>query len=122
MNGVTIEEQPPCKSPCQGPTLNFWKMFQFQFGRRDAIETVAGSRASLFAGLVLVLLTAIPRNYDQSFFFESPLWLFGPLIFSTFSGTFLFLILYHGFIRPSLDDPGSISKAAQWRSFMSLFW
>jgi hypothetical protein len=122
MNIAESEEQPLCSSPSQAPALSLREMLRFQFGQRDAIETVARSRAALSTGLALVLLTAIPRNYDQSFFLESPLWLFGPPIFSAFSGTFLFLILYHGFIRRHLEAPQTISKAAQWRSFMSLFW
>jgi len=97
-------------------------MTRFQLGQSEAIEAVAGNRTSLFTGLVLVLLTAIPRNYDQTYFLESPFWLAGPLIFSFFSGSFLFLILYYGFIRRHLEARKIISNKAQWRCFMSLFW
>jgi hypothetical protein len=95
-------------------------MLRFQYGQNDAIEAVARNRASLFTGLVLVLLTGIPRNYDQTWLLESPFWLVGPLIFSFFSGSFLFLILYFGFIRRHLEAPKP--KQAQWRCFISLFW
>ena len=94
----------------------------FQLGKRDAIEAVARSRGSFFTGVILVLLTAIPRNYDQTYILESPFWLFGPLLFSFFSGSFLFWILYSGFIRRHLEAPETVSRATQWRSFMSLFW
>jgi len=102
--------------------MNFRTMMRFQFGQADAIETVARNRASFFTGLVLVLLTSIPRNYDQAYFMESPFWLVGPLIFSFFSGSFLFLILYFGYIRRHLEASKTILKKAQWRCFMSLFW
>jgi len=75
--------------------------------------------------MVLVLITAIPRNYDQIYWRESdawPYWLFAPLIFSLFSGTFLFGFIYFGFIRGWLDDPRSVPVRQQWRRFMALFW
>ena len=102
--------------------VNFRSILGFQFGRKEAIEEVARSRAALPTGVALVLLTAIARNYDQRFFLESPLWLIGPLIFSFFSGTFLFWVLYTGFIRRHLDDAEPVPQGQQWRRFMSLFW
>ena len=44
-----------------------------------------------------------------------------PLLFSCFSGSFLFWALYGLFIRRHLE-PKDISKLAQWRSFLALFW
>jgi hypothetical protein len=94
---------------------------RFQLGFSDAVESVARNRASFLTGIILVLLTGIARNYDQDYFPETPLALFGPLIFSFFSGTFLFLVLYYGFIRLNLE--GEDNKTwTQWFRFMSLFW
>ena len=102
--------------------MNLRTIASFQLGKRHAIEAVAENRASFVTGLILALLTAIPRNYDQTYILESPFWLFGPLLFSFFSGSFLFWMLYSGFIRRHLEAPETVSRAAQWRSFMSLFW
>ena len=48
-------------------------IIQFQFGKRSAIEAIARSKAAFFTGIILVLLTAIPRNYDQLAVSEQPL-------------------------------------------------
>src|SRR5436190_1804978 len=97
-------------------------MLGFQFGGKAAIEAVARSRSALPTGIALVLLTGIARNYDQKFILESPLWLIGPLIFSFFSGTFLFAIVYWGFSRRHLGAAGTLPSSGQWRRFMALFW
>jgi hypothetical protein len=97
-------------------------LLRFQFGDRSAIETAANNRGTLITGVVLVLLTAIARNYDQSFILESPLWLLGPILFSLVSGSFLFVILYYGFIRRHLEGPQEFPTSGQWRTFMGLFW
>jgi hypothetical protein len=76
----------------------------------------------VYVGLVLVLVTAIPRNYDQLFFLGSPAWLIGPLVFSFFSGSFLFFFLYYAFFRRHLETPACVSATEQWRSFLALFW
>jgi len=102
--------------------VNLRTIASFQLGKRHAIEAVAENRASFVTGLILALLTAIPRNYDQTYILESPFWLFGPLLFSFFSGYFLFWMLYSGFIRRHLEAPETVSRVAQRRSFMSLFW
>ena len=115
---------------------------RFQFGDSSSIRAAAQNRNSLWIGLLLVLLTAVARNYDQMHFSESPMWLLGPLVFSFFSGSFLFIVLYDVFLRrsfeppylnphsipgnisaetPSNEKPG-ISRFAQWRTFMGLFW
>lgn len=102
--------------------MNFRTLLGFQFGCGDAIDAVARSRASFFTGMVLVLLTGIPRNYDQIYFRETPFWLIGPLVFSLFSGTFVFAALYFGFIRRRFEAPQNVSFGSQWRCFISLFW
>lgn len=76
----------------------------------------------MLTGLVLVLLTAVARNYDQTFVLETPFWLIGPLVFSFISGSFLFSVLYRGFLRPRFYEPKVVSRGQQWRCFMGLFW
>jgi len=98
--------------------VNAWTIGRFLLGQATAIREVAGNRAALWTGIVLVLVTAIARNYDQNYVLESPLWLFGPLIFSFFSGSFLYGILIRGFAQRRFDQDAK----AQWPSFMALFW
>jgi hypothetical protein len=95
-------------------------VFRFVFGNADTIRAVARSRAALWTSIVLVLLTGIARNYDQTFILESPMWLIGPLVFSFFSGSFLYLILIRGFARRHF--PQENRKEKQWATFMALFW
>jgi hypothetical protein len=102
--------------------VTFGTIFRFQFGTAAAIRAVAENRNSIFVGIILVLLTAIARNYDQMHFTESAMWLAGPLVFSLFSGTFLFGILYLVFIRRHLADRAAVSFWRQWIGFMGLFW
>lgn len=72
-----------------------------------------------------MFLTAIARNYDQSFIGEKPfLWLFGSLLFSLVSGTWLYLVCYAVFARWRMkgnqaDRPPFMSG---WVCFMGLFW
>lgn len=94
------------------------------FGSATAIWSVAVGRNWWPLGPLLVLLTAIPRSYDQTWIAEKPfLWIFGPLIFSWFSGLFLFSVLNGLFLcwrrSPDLPKPGF---SAQLASFMGLFW
>lgn len=122
--------------------MTFSTLARFLFGDATAIRATAQNRNSLWIGLLLVLLTAVARNYDQMHFSESPMWLLGPLVFSFFSGSFLFIVLYDVFIRRSFEPPylnahsipgnisaetppnekPGISQFAQWRTFMGLFW
>ena len=93
----------------------------FLVGNGNSIRAVASSRAAIWTGLLLVLLTAIARNYDQTFILENPfLWLFGSLLFSLFSGAWIFLVAYGiawGYM--STDRPRMWSA---WPAFMGLFW
>jgi hypothetical protein len=98
--------------------VNLWTVFRFFFGNPGAIREIAANWAGLWTGIVLVLLTGIARNYDQTFFLETPMWLIGPLAFSLCSGSFLYLILVRGFARRHF--PEGIQK--QWPTFMALFW
>src|SRR5204862_7253608 len=90
------------------------------FGAASAIREVASNRAALWTGIVLVLLTGIARNYDQSYFLKTPMWLIGPLAFSFFSGTFLYGILVRGLARRHF--PEGHQKGGQWVTFMAAFW
>ncbi len=98
----------------------------FQFGRADAIRTVATSSSAIWTGIVLVLLTAFARNYDQTYIPEKPfLWFFGPLLFSLVSGTWLFLITYGLCARLKMPDVDYARRPPlwrHWRGFMGAFW
>jgi hypothetical protein len=89
-----------------------------------AIQAVARSRAALPTAIGLVLLTAVARSYDQTWIGENPfLWLLGPLLFSLVSGTWLFLIVYAGFVRAHWgpdDQWGSVWR--DWPTFMGIYW
>lgn len=98
---------------------------RYLFGQAEAIFKVAGSRSALWTGIALVLLTAIARNYDQTFISENPiLWLLGPLLFSIVSGSWLYLVIYAGFARRRMYAPGDPMPTPDggWPSFMGLFW
>jgi hypothetical protein len=103
--------------------VNLRTLARYIFGDANAIRTVAIEKNSIWLGIGLVLLPAIARNYDQNFILETPLWLFGPLLFSFFSGTFLFWIL-RGFVSKhitvEIEEPNQTDSP--WRSFMGLFW
>jgi len=87
----------------------------YQVGNRGAIERVAASPATFLTGLLLVLITGIPRNYDQIYFLESWRWLYGPLAFSLVSGTWMYFVAR---TRPA----EKINNPFRWRAFMGLFW
>jgi len=94
-------------------------------GQGSAIREVAESRSALWTGIGLVLLTSIARNYDQTFIGEKIfLWLFGSLLFSMVSGTWLYIIVYGWFVRRGAADADGNKPAfwSGWRGFMGLFW
>jgi hypothetical protein len=97
----------------------------YLLGRGTAIRTVAENRLSIWVGMGLVLITAIARNYDQTFIGEKPfLWLFGPLLFSVVSGTWLYALIYGEFVRRASARSGLAKPSywGRWRCFMGLFW
>ena len=100
--------------------MNIWTIAGYLAGNASSIREVASTRAALWTGVALVLLTGIARNFDQNFVLETPLWLVGPLIFSFFSGSFLYAILIRGFARRHL--PKEIPMESRWTTFMALFW
>lgn len=102
--------------------VDFLKYF---FGGRAAILKVAQWRGGIWAGIFLVLLTGIARNYDQTFIPENPvMWLFGPLLFSFISGSWLYIVLYGCFARREIADADGVKPNfwSGWRLFMGLFW
>jgi hypothetical protein len=97
-------------------------ILRYQFGSRPAIQAVATDSRAWIIGVALVLMTAVARNYDQSHFTESPLRLLGPLVFSFFSGTFLYFVLWKLFLKRHLAANAEPGAANQWLAFMGLFW
>jgi hypothetical protein len=102
--------------------VNLRTAASFLFGRPSAIHTIAQSSAAVPFAVALVLLTGIARNYDQNHVTESPMWLIGPLLFSFFSGGWLFFILYHRCVKRFLKADSLPADSHPWRSFMGLFW
>lgn len=99
---------------------------KYLFGQAEAIRRVAGSRAAVWTGLALVLLTSIARNYDQTLIAEKPfLWFFGSLLFSFVSATWMYLVVYKTFARRSSSkawDDRKPPEGSAWPSFLGLFW
>jgi len=87
----------------------------YQVGNRGAIERVAASPATFITGLLLVLITGIPRNYDQIYFLETWRWLYGPLAFSLVSGTWMYWAAKVETVEPQ-------ERPSSWFGFMGLFW
>jgi hypothetical protein len=105
--------------------VNARTILAYLFGRREAILEVAANKAALWTGIVLVLLTSIARNYDQTHITEKPfLWLFGPLFFSLVSGTWLFWGGVGCVAVKEMDLTESERKTWMrwWPQFMGLFW
>jgi hypothetical protein len=94
------------------------------FGNAEAIKEVAASKSALWWALALVFITAIPRNYDQTFILEKPfLWVFGPVVFSTLSSLFIFCFIFLFLIRAK-RPPDELKPRfwPQYRSFLGLYW
>jgi hypothetical protein len=103
------------------PTNGLW----YLFGQRRAILELATWRQGIWAGLILVVLTGVARNYDQEFILENPLkWLLGSLLFSIVSGSWLYVVLYGWFARREMKyaEAGKPDFWSGWRLFMGLFW
>lgn len=90
-------------------------LLSYQLGRAEAIRRVAGSKHLLLVGAALVLITSIPRNYDQTYIGEVPWWPIIPLLFSLVSGSFLYWVLERGFLREAEGKD-------KFRRFLGLFW
>jgi hypothetical protein len=92
-------------------------LLTYQFGNLEAVRRVAGSRYLLVVSATLVLITSVPRNYDQTYIGEVPWWPVIPLAFSFISGSFVFWVLYRGFIK----EAGDGFRRKYWM-FIGLFW
>jgi hypothetical protein len=92
----------------------------YQFGSRSAIEQAARNRWLPLIGAMLVLITSVPRNYDQTYLGEVPWWPVLPLVFSFFSGALVFAFLDRGIFRKALAKEESGSSYF-WQ-FLGLFW
>lgn len=105
--------------------MNSRTILLYLFGHAGAIREVAQSRAAFVTGLVLVLITTIPRNYDQTFIGnDMARWLFASLLFSLVSGTWLYGVAY-GWLarwRMGAEDRTDADFFSGWRCFMGLFW
>jgi hypothetical protein len=91
---------------------------RYCFGSASAIREVAADGGALWTGIFLVILTGIARNYDQNYVLETPMWLIGPLVFSFFSGSFVYWLVIRCFGKRHFRA----RPEGQWRSFMALFW
>jgi len=98
-------------------------IIRYLFGQAEAIRTVASARSAIWTGIILVFLTSIARNYDQTHISENAFrWVFGSLLFSVVSGTWLFLVSYCGFARRGMVDKDREAIWSHWPQFMGLFW
>lgn len=98
-------------------------IIRYLFGQAEAIRTVASARSALVTGIILVFLTSIARNYDQTHISESPgRWVFGSLLFSLVSGTWLYVICYGWIARLEMEAEKKPSYWSGWRGFMGVFW
>lgn len=105
--------------------MNASAILLYQFGHRRSIEAVARSASAFWIGLFLVLITAIPRNYDQFHISEhTAKWIFGPLLFSTASGFLVWFAAYRLGTRRGIRkaELKRTSVGNDWMSFMGLFW
>src|SRR5688572_16489670 len=92
-------------------------LLMYQLGDAGAIRRVAGSSYLLGVAAVLVVITSVPRNYDQTYIGEVPWWPVIPLLFSLGSGSFLFLVLQAAFIRQVEER-----CFRKYFLFLGLFW
>lgn len=104
------------------PRTPLFAWLLFLLGHRGSILTIASRSGAWAVGIVLVLLTAIARNYDQTWIGEDPVkWTVGNLGFSLVSGSFLFLVLCASLPLGRTDPPGP-SFGRTWGQFLGLFW
>lgn len=103
--------------------MNGFTIFRYLFGNARAVREVAENRNAVWAGMVLVITAAIARNYDQTYIGENMTWPVGSLLFSLFSGGFLFLFVDWVFIRRHVvpDENGNKPQSSA-RCFFGLFW
>src|SRR6478609_360522 len=100
-------------------TMGIGTLFRYLIGDREAILAIAGSRHSLWVGLLFVLSAGLAREYDGEDLLHEPWHVFLPLGASLVSSLLLFTLAF-GF---------ALSKGEPWRdtprrylSFLGLFW
>jgi hypothetical protein len=100
----------------------------FLISDAGAIREVAREKASLFAGIVLVLSAGIAREYDQTYFFAEPHKYFEPLIISFFSCLIIYIFvapLNRASVPENPDRPSGAPAPQSWiefPQFLALFW
>ena len=92
----------------------------YQLGQREAIEQAARNQRLPVIGVILVLITSVPRNYDQTYLGAVPWWPVIPLAFSFFSGAFVYSILARAFIRGVMKTENE--GRGFFLQFLGLFW
>lgn len=102
----------------------FRVIFGYQFGKKEAIKSVASNKAFLWCSIWLVLLSAVARNYDQEWILADPFWLIGNLLFSWVSASLFFIVIHLAELRPRQKATGDTPPKLrhQYPLFLTLFW
>lgn len=98
--------------------MNAWDCLRFLVGDAGAIRRIAACRASVWVGLVFVLMASLAREYDQEDLVHEP-W---RLLASPGASLLVASVLY-AFVRGV--GKGERTKepfAVGWRRFVALFW
>ena len=101
--------------------MNAATVLLYLTGNAAAIRKVASSPMAVPTGILLVLTAGVARNYDQMWFGDSLGWLWGPLVFSIFSGMWLGLFVLRAWSQKP-DEPEPVGAARCGTSFFGLFW
>jgi len=94
--------------------MNSLTVFLYLFGHAGAIRRIASSPISVPVGILFVFSAGVARNYDQTWFGDSLWWLFGPLVFSLFSGAWLYLFVAPLWNGRKAEDQSS-TQEEYWR-------
>lgn len=94
-------------------------LIAFQWGRREAIERIAGARGSVWVAVLLVFSAALARDYDGTNILARPWELLIPLGVSWFTASCLFFLIVAIFVR---SEPTGSVPAPRYLAFLTLFW
>jgi hypothetical protein len=103
--------------------MNALTVLLYLFGHGGAIRRIASSPMAVPVSILLVFSAGVARNYDQMWFGDSLWWLAGPLVFSLFSGAWIFLFVGRAWMGP--HPQGVLWRRPSVRalvSFYGLFW
>ncbi|MEM7393206.1 MAG: hypothetical protein AAF492_12750 [Verrucomicrobiota bacterium] len=100
--------------------LSLGLMLQYLIGRREAIETMASSRATIWLGFFFVLISGVAREYDQEYIFHFITPFFYPLFFSVPLAFAFFVFVYQVYVLKDTGERFAFWKS--WWSFLGLFW